>query len=307
MDTIIFCWVLCWAIFAGVNAQKEINALLYLIEDPDQEVFEVVSSRILSFGSPIIPNLENLWENSPDDQVQHRIEMLIHRLHFESRRVEFLNWKGSAEPELMPGTLLVSKILYPDLDSEKIIRDVERLKRNIWLELNNYLTPLEITQVMKSILYNYFGLKGDYNQYDRPDDFLVSRVMETKKGNQTGIGVLYLLLAELLDIPVKLIPIPGQFVLAYFRKSLAKTDENPQKYIEFFIDPVTGQAFTYNDLNNYLKRVQIASKDEFFFPATSVQVIQKQLKELKKCYTDPGKLYLKEELDLLINLLNDTA
>ncbi len=280
--------------------------MLLLIEDPDQEVFEVVSNRILSFGSPIIPNLENLWENTPDDHVQHRIEMLIHRLHFESRRLEFQNWKNTAEPELMPGTLLVSKILYPELDAEKVIRDVERLKRNIWLELNNYLTPLEITQVMKSILYNYFGLKGDYNQYDRPDDFLVSRVMETKRGNQTGIGVLYLLLTELLDIPVKLMLIRGQFVLAYFKNSMVKADENPLKLIEFFIDPVTGQAFTLNDLNNYLKRVQIASRDEFFIPATNAQVIQKQLKELKKCFNDPGKLYLKEELDLLINLLNHT-
>ena len=61
---------------------KEINALFTLIDDPDEEVYNTVSTKIVDFGRGIIPNLENLWENTPSEGIQERIELLIHRLHY---------------------------------------------------------------------------------------------------------------------------------------------------------------------------------------------------------------------------------
>ncbi|MEO9004665.1 MAG: hypothetical protein ABI288_08000, partial [Ginsengibacter sp.] len=73
---------------------KEISALFYLIDDPDDEVFSTVTERIISHGRSIIPNLEHLWENSADHQVQERIELIIHKLHFRDLTEEFLDWKN---------------------------------------------------------------------------------------------------------------------------------------------------------------------------------------------------------------------
>ena len=64
---------------------KEISALLNLIDDPDEEVFGAVSNKIVEYGIKIIPNLENLWETTPQEGIQERIELLIHRLHFTDR------------------------------------------------------------------------------------------------------------------------------------------------------------------------------------------------------------------------------
>jgi len=75
---------------------KEISALFYLIDDPDDEVFSTVTERIISHGRSIIPNLENLWENSPDQHVQERIEWIIHKLHFRDLVEEFQNWKNGS-------------------------------------------------------------------------------------------------------------------------------------------------------------------------------------------------------------------
>ena len=57
-----------------MEENKEISALFHLIDDPDEEVFTTVSDRIISFGKEIIPNLESLWENTPAEDVQERIE-----------------------------------------------------------------------------------------------------------------------------------------------------------------------------------------------------------------------------------------
>ena len=55
---------------------KELNALFTLIDDPDEEVYTTVSSKIIGYGKGIIPNLENLWETTVSAEVQERVEML---------------------------------------------------------------------------------------------------------------------------------------------------------------------------------------------------------------------------------------
>src|ERR1700676_413081 len=95
-----------------MQESKEIRALLHLIDDPDEEVFTSVSDRIISYGRGIVPNLEYLWENTLQDTIQERIEMLIHRLHYRDLTEDFQRWKTSSYNVLQPATLLVYKFKY---------------------------------------------------------------------------------------------------------------------------------------------------------------------------------------------------
>lgn len=288
-----------------MDNDKEVAALLTLIEDPDQDVFDIVSNRIIAYGTPIIPNLEDLWENTIDNHIQQRIELLIHRVHFNNLKNDFHEWTASPHHELLPGALLVAKLLYPELHTAKVIQDIERLRRNIWIELNNYLTPLEQINVINSILYNYFGLKGTIGTLTNPNDFLISKIIESKKGNQSGNGVLYLLLTELLDIPIKLIPIPKQFVLAYLKANTDNSHEKLHLNIEFFIDPSNGQIFTHNDLYNYFNRLAIPVQTNYFKPQNNKQVIEKLLQDLTECFLAGEQAYMVTEIEELITILRN--
>ena len=73
-----------------LNSSKEITALLRLIDDPDDEVYDTVASKLLYYGKEIIPNLEQLWEVTEDEAVQERIELLIHRVHFHDLQQDFM-------------------------------------------------------------------------------------------------------------------------------------------------------------------------------------------------------------------------
>ncbi|MEE6186889.1 hypothetical protein PIECOFPK_01514 [Mycovorax composti] len=286
--------------------EKEVTALLTLIEDPDTEVFEAVSNRIIAYGTPMIPRLEDLWEHTVDNQVQERIELLIHRLHFHNLKNDFRQWAESPHQELLPGALLVAKLLYPELHTGKVIQDIDRLRRNIWIELNHYLTPLEQVHVINSILYNYFGLKSSFETPTQPNEFLISKIIESKKGNQSGNGVLYLLLTELLDIPIKLIPIPQQFILAYFKSENEKDFEKLHLNIDFFIDPSNGQVFTHNDVYNYFATIAQPIKPQYFHPQNNKQVIEKLLQDLTQCYTtDTHQVHMINEINELIDILRD--
>ncbi|MEI6947801.1 transglutaminase family protein [Paraflavisolibacter sp. H34] len=284
---------------------REISALLHLIDDPDEEVFGAVTDRIVGFGKPIIPNLEHLWENTPNEEIQTRIELLIHKLHYTDLTEEFRQWNVSGSFDLMTGALLASRFQFPELSSTSVLQDVEKIRRNIWLELNNYLTPLEQIRIVTGILYGYYGLKGAEISYNNINDFLLPKVLESKKGNQLGNGILYLIICDLLDIPVKAIGIPKQFVLAYFKPGYSA--ENIKEYtskIDFFIEPASGQVFTQKDIESYFKRISVPSTPAYFRPLSNKRIIQHLLEELSNCFEKDKNPYKKQELLKLAGLLD---
>ena len=284
---------------------KEISALFTLIDDPDEEVFGLVSNKIVDYGSTIIPNLEHLWETTIDQDVQQRIEQLIHRLHFTDLTEDFRQWGLSGHHDLMLGAILMGKFLYPALSTTSALQEIEKVRRNIWLELNNYLTPLEQVNIVTSILYSYYGLKGTETTYKEPNEFLLHKTLEAKRGNQLSNGLFYLVLAELLDIPIRAISIPRQFILAYFKPGYSEENlSDPQHKIEFFIDPTSGQVFTHHDVENYLKRISVSPVAGYFQPLLNKQVIRHSLLEFSKCFDAEKSLYKKNELEKLAGTLD---
>ncbi|MGN6292290.1 MAG: transglutaminase family protein [Chitinophagaceae bacterium] len=284
---------------------KEISALLHLIDDPDEEVFDAVSEKIVGYGKPIIPNLEHLWETTPDEGIQERIELLIHRLHYHDLTEDFRQWNVSGHHDLLLGSLLVCKFQYPELTTTPVLQEIEKIRRNIWLELNNYLTPLEQINIVTSILYSYYGLKGGEVNYKEPNEFLLHKTLEAKRGNQISNGVLYLLLCELLDIPVRAINIPRQSIIAYFKPGYSQENlPDPLSMIEFFIDPTSGQVFSHQDVENYFKRIAVPPVSSYFKPRKNKQVIQQLLEEFSKCFTGQLDGYKQKELAELAAILD---
>ncbi len=285
---------------------KEISALFHLIDDPDEEVYSTVSNRLISFGKGIIPNLEDLWENTNKEEVQERIETIIHKLHFRDLTDDFINWKNG-DCELLAGALLVSRYHYPEMQETKALQEIEKLRRNIWLELNNYLTPLEQINVITSILYNYYKQKGVEISYSLPEEFLITKTLETKKGNAIGNGILYLVLCSLLDIPVKATNIPRQFILGYFdpKNEFMNPVSHSSEKINFFIDPLNGNIYSHQDVENYFKRISVAPSDSYFRQLGNKRIIQFLLEELSKCFDNDRNRYKMEELLTLVKLLDE--
>jgi regulator of sirC expression with transglutaminase-like and TPR domain len=291
-----------------MEENKEISALFHLIDDPDEEVFNVVSTRIIDYGKGIIPNLENLWENTISGDVQERIELLIHRLHYQDLTEELTQWNKNSHQDLLTGAILVARFQYPELTTASIYQEVEKLRRNTWLELNSYLTPLEQVHVLTSILYNYYNLKGSEVGYQQTEDFLINKQLEAKRGNTIANGILYLILSELLDVPIRAVNIPRHFVLGYFKPDydFTRHTENPLYKTEFFIDPTSGQVFTHADVDSYFKKINVPQVASYFKPLSNKRIIQTLLEEFSKCFDDEKNVYKRHELMALANLIIET-
>lgn len=138
-------------------SDKELKALIELLDDPDNAVFDEIKNKIISIGNDVIPHLEDAWESSLDVLRQERIENIIHHLQFEDVKKALTDWKNSPEKELIQGAIIVAKYQYPDIDEELIHKTINQLKQDTWLELNENLTALEQVNVLNRIFLKFMA------------------------------------------------------------------------------------------------------------------------------------------------------
>jgi regulator of sirC expression with transglutaminase-like and TPR domain len=289
-----------------MQKEAEINALFKLIDDPDEEVFNTIADRLLNYGTPIIPDLEHLWENTLDEATLERIEIMIYKLRLQDLKEAFVEWKSKPEPSLFEGALLVTKFQFPELAIDSLRHQMEKIRRNIWLELNNYLTPLEQANVIRNILFNYYQIKGVEVNYEKPEEFLISAPLQSKKGNAIANTLLYAELCQQLEIQAQFINIPKQCIIAFYASDWDPEElvTNPQEFIQFYVEGTTGNAFSQKDLDQYMIRSNIEPKNSYYKALSNVKIIKKHLLEFAKCFNSPTLQYKQKDLTDLANLLD---
>jgi hypothetical protein len=281
---------------------QEIKALLRLLDDPDVEVFETISSKIMKYGKEIIPNLENIWEHTTDSMTQERIENIIHKVNFNEVQHNFNLWFSADHPSLLTGALHLSRFRFPELQDDSVRKTIKSIYQSCWLELNNYLTPLEQITIINSIFYSMYKFKGFGLEANKPSHFYINEVVESRTGNNYSLGILYSILCEMLDIPVYMVQLPRQSLLAYFDTihDFFNLESEPVKKIQFYIDPSSGTIFTQNDVNAYIKKYGFKTEDSNFYPLGNKDVLAHTLEALSYVYEELEEYDYKDEIQQLL-------
>ena len=121
--------------------QKDISiqALVKLIDDPDENIFYHIRDELINIGEQAIPFLEDSWEKENYGLIfQSRIEQLIHDIQFNNVKAKLRNWINSPEKDLLEGAIIINEYQYPNLDENKLIEKIQKIRKDIWLELNDY-------------------------------------------------------------------------------------------------------------------------------------------------------------------------
>ena len=287
-----------------VKDTTEIKALLQLLDDPDDEVFETISNKILRYGKDIIPNLEQVWEHTTDSVTQERIETIIHKVNFNSVHEHFEAWFAMKKPALLVGALNLCRFKYPELNEEPVRKFIKSIYQSCWLELNNYLTPLEQITIINSIFYSMYKLTGYGLEVNKPSHFFINQVVDSRSGNNYSLGIMYSILCELLDIPVYLVQLPRQCLLAYFDTlpDYFNLESEPILKIQFYIDPTNGTIFTQNDVQAYLKKYEFETDESTFLPLDNKAVIAHSMEALSNVYDEMQEEEKIEQLQQILQL-----
>ncbi len=277
---------------------KEIASLIKLLDDPDEEISTHVEDKLLTYGNEVIEFLESAWESSFDAILQERIENLVHRIQYGNMKNELELWYMSGAFDLLQGVIIVNKYQYPDLDEQKLLNQIEDIKREVWLQLVYDMSPVEKVKLINHVLYAVNGFSGNTTNHHDPQNSYLNQVLETKKGNQILLATIYSVIAQKLDIPIYGVNLPQHFILAY-------VDESQQADLEdgvlFYINAFNrGFIFGRRDVDSFLKQLHLTPDRHFYAPCSNVDIVKRVLRNLISAYE---KLGYQNKVDELVELL----
>ncbi len=286
----------------------DISSLIQLLDDPDELVYSHVKIQIMSIGEGAIPNLEEAWESNLFGVLfQNRIEELIHEIQFDAVAKSLNEWAHAKGASLLDGVMIINRYQYPDFDQEKMLKTLEQIQQDIWLELNTNLTAFEQVKVINHILFQIYGFSGNTLDYHSPKNSFLSEVLETKKGNPLSLSLIYSIISQNLDLPIYGVNLPHHFILAYLdRFSLYKTNNIFETDVLFYVNPFSkGTVFSKKEIDYFLEQLKLDPEDSFFKPATNVSIIRRALSNLENSYTKLGNDDRVKEIKHLISQLED--
>ncbi len=271
--------------------EKDITALISLLDDPDDEIFSHIREKLLSYGSPVIPFLEREWEKSFESVIQTRIENIIHHIQFNDTFLNLKKWVESGGKDLLSGIILIARYQYPDLDEASILKQIERIKHDAWLELNPNLTALEKVRVLNHIIFEVHGFSGNTTNFHAPQNSYINNVLESKRGNPLSLSILYSIIAQSLDIPIYGVNLPEHFILAY---ATEKTDlpvpiSSKDDKVMFYINPFSkGTVFGKHEVDSFLRQLKLKAVPAFYEPCSNIDMIRRLVNNLAHAYEKLG-------------------
>lgn len=286
------------------TSYSTIDALISLLDDQDELVFKSVKDKLLSLGSEVLPKLEDSLLLAESELHAIKLEEIIHRLKREIIIDRMRHWIVSDNRTLLDGWLLVSSIHHPSISKEKIENNIQKIQREIWLEITDSMTSLEKVAVINHMLFKVNNFDISSNDIPVAENIVLDKLLFSKTGNVYSLTIFYLIIARNLHLDLIPIMLSNKLLLVYednLAASLAFGSPS-DKYLFYInvahrgsvISPKEVQ-FLYDKSQKYGK---VATRVE-----SDISLIKKLLNLLYLTYTNEGeqdKLLLTEDLLALL-------
>ena len=286
--------------------KERLHALITLLDDPDESVFEMVEQELITEDSDIIDQLEQIWETSLDELLQTRIENLIQQIQFSETKSKIWSWASRRGVDLFEGFFLITQYQYPDLKLKHIKTKIQKISNDVWLEINNRLTSLEKITVLNHVFYDTNKFSVNLNNLNSPQNCYINQLLETKKGNSVSVAILYALVARELNFPVQFVNFPKTPLLAYVDRDKAKEahGEDYKSSILFYINPSNkGAIIGRKEVEFFLNRNEQYGLEDFYEPCEDRVIIKKLLETLIDSYDSLGYQDKVDDLSNISDLL----
>jgi regulator of sirC expression with transglutaminase-like and TPR domain len=272
---------------------ESIQALINLLDDPDEEIVSHVQTKLISYGLAVIPYLENAWETHEMSVLhQSKIEQITHEIQFLAIKIELKNWRKSKEFDLIEVWTIISKWQYPGINENTLRSKINEIRQDVWMEINEKQTAFEKVKILNKIFYKRYLFKGDNKNYHSPLNSYLNTVLETKHGNPLSLSILYSTIAQSLNIPIYGVNLPNHFILAYMDENKVNQflGNNTNSGVFFYINAFSEGSILYeNDIRKFLADLKLPEEKGFFEPCSHTIIVQRIIINLISSYQSLGK------------------
>ncbi|GAB7087257.1 transglutaminase family protein [Marinifilum fragile] len=254
--------------------ENKLTALLSLLDDPTPEIYKRIENELINLPVSAIPQLEDYWLDSKSTLLQERLEQVINKIQFIHVKNELITWGKTDSQNLIEGAILVNKSYNPNLITDSIRKEIDKIKKDVWLELNDHLTALEKIKILNHFFYNIYNYQALSPNQPTNWDGDIGTVLSQKQGNYIIISIIYAGIAQELGIPVYGINLTDSVLLCYVDKNASNKEE-----ILFYINPIDrGKVFGRAELQFVIESKKIVNRPKYYKATNNSTLIKRLVK-----------------------------
>jgi hypothetical protein len=256
-------------------------------------------------GVSVIKQLENTWENTDNEMIHQRIEMLTHEIQLNFVSKEISKWAISGKQDLLEASFWIAKYQYPGYDFKSFEFLLDQIIVDIKEEIHEDNTALEKVTLINHIFFQSQKFTRTFSSIHSPQNFYINNVLQTKKGNFFSLAMLYAGIGQRLGIPLMALNLPDNFAIAYINPRFADLPIDEHSAL-FFVNPANkGAVFGRNEIDDFLNKLKIKPESYYYIPMHNIDAIILQLEYLILSYTKLGMNDKVADLRLIQNSIRN--
>lgn len=256
----------------------EREALLSLLDDTSPKVRRALLARFAQLGAASALFLGAVSRGSNRVLGRHAL-FFLEELHFSDPVAEFRDYIRSLSYELESGALLLARTANPHLDVGHCCRTLNQIAERCRELIIEPSSAREKCRVLNRVLFHELGFHGNVENYTDPRNSFIDQVLERRTGIPLSLSMVYLLVAERLDLQLEPVGLPGHFIVGCFANELP-----------FFIDPFDRGVFRDGDeIFDLLRANNIKPKPTDLSPTPVREVLCRSCRNLVNHYTAAGE------------------
>ncbi|MBI1892174.1 MAG: SirB1 family protein [Burkholderiales bacterium] len=142
---------------------------------------------------------------------------------------------------LFEAALSIAQDADPDLDLTEIQVAVDTFGAKLRQRLPSDASAIQKIRMLNHFFYNELGFAGNINDYYDPNNSYLHRVIATRRGIPISLAVIYMELANQIDLNVRGVSFPGHFLM---KLSVPAG--------EIILDPFNGASLSREELEEWL-------------------------------------------------------
>ena len=171
---------------------------------------------------------------------------------------------------------------YPALDLQQVLAEVDQLAARLARRVPASASALDRLQALNQLFFGELAFSGNVNDYYHPDNSYLHKVLGTRRGIPISLAVLWLELAQNLELQAEGIGFPGHFLV---QVSLGQG--------RVVVDPFTGASLSREELLERIEAFHPRSTQPldssvplalYLQPARPRQILARMLRNLQEIH-----------------------
>ncbi|MCL5267546.1 MAG: transglutaminase-like domain-containing protein [Bacteroidetes bacterium] len=256
---------------------KKFRALMRLIDDDDPQVAAAVERELRDGGDEVVQLLENEKWNA-ESRVKSRIESLISKISLDKLQKDYdelLDYVSRRDFSLERGLFMLAKPLYPDIDFARVESALNELANELRKRIANLEDPYDVVQHVNDFFLNELGFAGNSKDYYNPDNSIIHRVLETRRGIPISLGVVYLLVGRRVNLPVFGVGAPAHFLVKFVL-------EGKEIYVDVFN---RGRIMSRKDAEEFISGMGFSFEPRFLKDSSDLEMLARTCRNLARAFS----------------------